>query len=96
MADNIKYRFIQNVGEYFPSGYFGDDFLEKVQKCAGLSSEEVKTLCSPFVRLQHDYDEYKNFIINHNPRIEDAVKKTDIPEKMVKAIRARIKKMMSQ
>ena len=76
MADNIKYRFIQNVGEYFPSGYFGDDFLEKVQKCAGLSSEEVKTLCSPFVRLQHDYDEYKNFIINHNPRIEDAVKKT--------------------
>ena len=76
MADNIKYRFIQNVGEYFPSGYFGDDFLEKVQKCAGLSSEEVKSLCSPFVRLQHDYDEYKNFIINHNPRIEDAVKKT--------------------
>ena len=76
MADNIKYRFIQNVGEYFPSGYFGDDFLEKVQKCAGLSSEEVKALCSPFVRLQHDYDEYKNFIINHNPRIEDAVKKT--------------------
>ena len=74
--DNIKYRFIQNVGEYFPSGYFGDDFLEKVQKCAGLSSEEVKALCSPFVRLQHDYDEYKNFIINHNPRIEDAVKKT--------------------
>ena len=28
--------------------------------------------------------------------LEDSVKKTDIPEKMVKAIRARIKKMMSQ
>lgn len=40
MADNIKYRFIQNVGDYFPSGYFGEDFLEKVQKCAGLSNEE--------------------------------------------------------
>ena len=76
MADNIKYRFIQNVGDYFPSGYFGDDFLEKVQKCAGLSAEEIKALCSPFVRLQHDYDEYKNFIINQNPRTEDAIKKT--------------------
>ena len=76
MADNIKYRFIQNVGDYFPSGYFGEDFLEKVQKCAGLSGDELKTLCAPFVRLQHDYDEYKNFIINQNPRIEDAIKKT--------------------
>ena len=76
MADNIKYRFIQNVGDYFPSGYFGEDFWEKVQKCAGLSNEDIKNLCSPFVRLQHDYDEYKNFIINHNPRVEDAIKKT--------------------
>ena len=76
MADNIKYRFIQNVGDYFPSGYFGEDFLEKVQKCAGLSNEDIKNLCSPFVRLQHDYDEYKNFIINHHPRVEDAIKKT--------------------
>lgn len=50
MADNIKYRFIQNVGDYFPSGYFGEDFLEKVQKCAGLSNEDIKkslfSLCS--------------------------------------------------
>ena len=76
MADNIKYRFIQNVGDYFPSGYFGEDFLEKVQKCAGLSNEDIRNLCTPFVRLQHDYDEYKNFIINHNPRVEDAIKKT--------------------
>ncbi len=76
MADNIKYRFIQNVGDYFPSGYFGEDFLDKVQKCAGISNDEVKELCTPFVRLQHDYDEYKNFIINHNPRTEDAIKKT--------------------
>ena len=76
MADNIKYRFIQNVGDYFPSGYFGEDFLDKVQKCAGISNDEIKELCTPFVRLQHDYDEYKNFIINHNPRTEDAIKKT--------------------
>ena len=87
MADNIKYRFIQNVGDYFPSGYFGDDFLEKVQKCAGISGDELKSLCAPFVRLQHDYDEYKNFIINDNPRVEDAIKKThDFNTKLLKIL----------
>ncbi len=59
MADNIKYRFIQNVGDYFPSGYFSDDFLEKVQKCAGVSSDEMKTLNAPFVTLQKEYDDFK-------------------------------------
>ena len=76
MADNIKYRFIQNVGDYFPSGYFSDDFLEKVQKCAGVSTDEMKTLNTPFVALQKEYDDYKNFIVNMHPRTEDAIKHT--------------------
>lgn len=76
MADNIKYRFIQNVGDYFPSGYFSDDFFEKVQKCAGISNDEVKDICSPYVRLKQEYNDYKNFIINDRPRVEDAIKKT--------------------
>lgn len=76
MADNIKYRFIQNVGDYFPSGYFSDDFFEKVQKCAGISNDEVKDICSSYVRLKQEYNDYKNFIINDRPRVEDAIKKT--------------------
>ena len=76
MADNIKYRFIQNVGDYFPSGYFSDDFLEKVQKCAGVSNDEMKTLNTPFVALQKEYDDYKNFIVNMHPRTEDAIRRT--------------------
>lgn len=76
MADNIKYRFIQNVGDYFPSGYFSDDFFEKVQKCAGISNDEVKDICGPYVRLKQEYNDYKNFIINDRPRVEDAIKKT--------------------
>ena len=76
MADNIKYRFIQNVGDYFPSGYFSDDFLDKVQKCAGVSNDEVKDICTPYVRLKQEYNDYKNFIINDRPRTEDAIKKT--------------------
>ena len=76
MADNIKYRFIQNVGDYFPSGYFSDDFFEKVQKCACVSNDEVKDICTPYVRLKQEYNDYKNFIINDRPRVEDAIKKT--------------------
>ena len=76
MADNIKYRFIQNVGDYFPSGYFTDDFLDKVQKCAGVSKDDLKKLNAPFVALQKEYDDYKNFIVNLHPRTEDAIKRT--------------------
>lgn len=73
MADNIKYRFIQNVGDYFPSGYFSEDFIDKVQKASGLSADEMSDLCSPYVQLRREYDAYKNYIVNSNPRVKDAI-----------------------
>ena len=76
MADNITYRFIQNVGDYFPSGYFTDDFINKVQTCAGVSADEIKALCSPYVQIRGEYEEYKNFIINGRARKEDQIKHT--------------------
>ena len=76
MADNITYRFIQNVGDYFPSGYFTDDFITKVQNCAGRSADDMKALCSPYVAIRGEYEEYKNFIINGRARREDEIKHT--------------------
>lgn len=76
MADNITYRFIQNVGDYFPSGYFTEDFVDKVQKCAGRTAEEMKDLNKPFTALRTPYEEYKNFIINDHPRVKDAIRRT--------------------
>ena len=73
MADNIKYRFIQNVGDYFPSGYFSEDFIDKVQKASGVSADEMTELCSPYVQLRREYDSYKNYIVNSNPRVKDAI-----------------------
>lgn len=72
-ADNIKYRFIQNIGDYFPSGYFGEDFIDKVQKASGLSSDDMNALCPPFVALRGEYEKYKNYIVNTNPRVKDAI-----------------------
>lgn len=76
MADNLTYRFIQNVGDYFPSGYFSDDFINKVQNCAGRSADEMKELCSPYVQIRGEYEEFKNFIINSHARMEDEIKHT--------------------
>jgi len=76
MADNITYRFIQNVGDYFPSGYFSEDFINKVQNCAGRSADDMKALCTPYVQIRGEYEEYKNFIINGRARIEDKIKHT--------------------
>ena len=76
MADNITYRFIQNVGEYFPPGFFTEDFCAKVQAQAGLDAEAMKSLCTPFVALRRTYEEYKNFIVNDHPRIQDAILRT--------------------
>lgn len=76
MADNITYRFIQNVGDYFPSGYFTEDFVDKVQKCASRSADEMKELNKPFTALRGQYEEYKNFIINAQPRVKDAIRRT--------------------
>ena len=73
MADNIKYRFIQNVGDYFPSGYFSEDFIDKVQKASGVSADEMSALCTPYVQLRREYDVYKNYIVNSNPRVKDAI-----------------------
>lgn len=75
-TENVKYRFIQNVGDYFPSGYFGEDFINKVQKASGLSADEMAQLNTPFVALRQEYDKYKNYIINTNPRVKDAIKHT--------------------
>lgn len=75
-TENVKYRFIQNVGDYFPSGYFGEDFINKVQKASGLSADEIAQLNTPFVALRQEYDKYKNYIINTNPRVKDAIKHT--------------------
>lgn len=76
MAENVKYKFIQNVGDYFPSGYFSEDFIDKVQKASGLNSDQMTELCKLYVKLRGEYEKYKNYILNTHPRVKDAIKHT--------------------
>ena len=36
----------------------------------------MKALCSPYVQIRGEYEEYKNFIINAHARKEDEIKHT--------------------
>ena len=76
MADNIIYRFIQNIGDYFPSGYFNEKFFDNVKNLAGVSKDEIDSMDKQFVELRAKYEDYKNFIINANPRVKDAIRRT--------------------
>lgn len=76
MADNIKYRFIQNVGDFFPSGYFGEDFIDKVLKVSGYSAEQIADICSRYVQFRRKYDEYKNRIVTQVLRPKDSIRYT--------------------
>ena len=76
MADNIKYRFIQNVGDFFPSGYFGEDFIDKVQKVSGYTAEQIADVCSKYVQFRRKYDDYKNRIVTEVLRPKDSIRYT--------------------
>lgn len=73
MADNIKYRFIQNVGDFFPSGYFGEDFIDRVQKVSGYTNDQVTEVCSKYVQFRRKYDEYKNRMVTQALRPKDSI-----------------------
>lgn len=74
--ENVKFRFIQNVGDYFPSGYFDEDFLNKIKECAGVSADGIKGYADLFTKLRSRYDSYKNEIVNQRCRKKDAIKYT--------------------
>ena len=76
MVDNVKYRFIQNVGDFFPSGYFGEDFIDKVQKVSGYTAEQVAEVCSKYVQFRRKYDDYKNRIVTQVLRPKDSIRYT--------------------
>lgn len=77
-AQNIEYRFIDNVGEYFPSGFFGDDFYKSIVAASGLTADELKKLAEPFKQLRPEYDKFKNYIVNNQPRPRDANRHTHL------------------
>ena len=65
--DNITYRFIQNIGDYFPSGYFTDDFIKAVKKRNEGLNPKQKILfqvvfCSAFLAIMYALGDHETTV----------------------------------
>ena len=52
---NNMIHFIQNIGEYFASNYFDEDFSKKVIEKSGYSNEAIREFNQQVNRLKPDY-----------------------------------------
>lgn len=68
-------RYIQNIGEYFPSNYFDDEFAGKVIRKSEMQKEERKSIESKFRRLKDAYFKYKRQCMD-NLRTKDLILET--------------------
>lgn len=67
------WKFIDNIGEYFSSNYFDEDFARKVQAKAGFDAESLKTLQQRINALKEPYYQFKQILLDDRLRIRDRV-----------------------
>ena len=66
-------KFIQNIGDYFSSNYFDEDFTAKVIAKTGYTAEDVKEFNKRISPLKDRYFRYKQLIIEGKLRVKDQV-----------------------
>jgi len=69
-------RFIENVGEYFASNYFDEDFSRKVQDKSGLDRNSIKQIDKRFNRIKDEYYALKKDFLEGRLRTRDQINKT--------------------
>ena len=67
------FKFIQNIGDYFSSNYFDEDFTAKVIAKTGYAAEDVKEFNKQISPLKDRYFRYKQLIIEGKLRIKDQI-----------------------
>jgi hypothetical protein len=66
-------KFIQNIGEYFSSNYFDEDFTEKVLSKTGYASEDIKDFNKRVSPLKDKFFRFKQLFIEDKLRIKDKI-----------------------
>jgi len=66
-------KFIQNIGDYFSSNYFDEDFTAKVIAKTGYAAEDVKEFNKRISPLKDRYFRYKQLIIEGKLRVKDQI-----------------------
>lgn len=70
---NNMIHFIQNIGEYFASNYFDEDFSKKVIEKSGYSSEAIREFNQQVNRLKPDYFKLKQTFVENHLRTKDKI-----------------------
>ena len=73
---NATYSFIENVNDFFSTGYFTEDFHKKVFDKSGYSAEGIKELNAKFSSLRQQYNRYKQDVTSRYAREKDKEKFT--------------------
>ena len=69
-------KFIDNIGDFFSSNYFDEDFIKKVHDKSGYSFDDQKGLQKRISPLKDKYYRYKQNIIEGRLRIKDKIFET--------------------
>lgn len=69
-------QFIHNIGDYFSTNYFDEDFAKKVVEKTGYSAEDAKQFRKLISGLKDRYFKYKQTILEGKLRIRDKVNET--------------------
>lgn len=73
---NASYSFIENVNDFFSTGYFTEDFPKKVFDKSGYSADGIKELSSRFSALRQQYNRHKSDITSRYAREKDKIQFT--------------------
>jgi len=66
-------KFIQNIGEYFSSNYFDEDFIAKVLSKTGYTSEEIKDFNKKVSPIKDKFYRFKQLFIEDKLRTKDKI-----------------------
>lgn len=66
-------HFIHNIGDYFASNYFDEDFGKKVIEKSGYSAEAIKEFNQQINKLKPDYFRLKQRFIENHLRVKDKI-----------------------
>jgi hypothetical protein len=66
-------KFIQNIGEYFSSNYFDEDFTTKVLSKTGYAAEEIKDFNKRVSPLKDKFFRFKQLFIEDKLRTKDKI-----------------------
>lgn len=69
-------KFIDNIGDFFSTNYFDEDFIGTVHKKSGFSFDDQKLLQKRISPLKNKYYRYKQNIIEGRLRIKDKIFET--------------------